>query len=70
MEQDRLRDRFRGAMLGVAVGDALGAPFEGMGMVSSADLKRLEAEPGPLRYTDDTHTVSYTHLTLPTKRIV
>ncbi len=55
MEQERLRDRFRGAMLGVAVGDALGAPFEGMGMVSPADLERLEAEPGPLRYTDDTH---------------
>jgi len=54
-EQDRLRDRFRGAMLGVAVGDALGAPFEGMGMVSPADLKNLEAEPGQLRYTDDTH---------------
>ena len=55
MEQDRLRDRFRGAMLGVAVGDALGAPFEGIDMLSPVDLKRLEVEPGPLRYTDDTH---------------
>jgi len=55
MEEERLRDRFRGAMLGVAVGDALGAPFEGMGMVNHAGLERLEAEPGPLRYTDDTH---------------
>ncbi|MBE0480428.1 MAG: ADP-ribosylglycohydrolase family protein [Dehalococcoidia bacterium] len=55
MEQDRLRDRFRGALLGVAVGDALGAPFEGMGMVHSADLERLHAAPGRLCYTDDTH---------------
>jgi poly(ADP-ribose) glycohydrolase ARH3 len=55
IEEERLRDRFRGAMLGVAVGDALGAPFEGMGVVNHAALERLEAEPGPLRYTDDTH---------------
>ena len=55
MERDSLRDRFRGAMLGVAVGDALGAPFEGIGMVHPAELRSMEAEPGPLRYTDDTH---------------
>jgi poly(ADP-ribose) glycohydrolase ARH3 len=55
MDTERLRDKFRGALLGVAVGDALGAPFEGMGVVSPADLKRLEEKPGPLRYTDDTH---------------
>jgi len=55
VEKERLRDKFRGALLGVAVGDALGAPFEGMGMVRPADLKRLEKEPGSLRYTDDTH---------------
>ncbi len=55
MDTERLRDRFRGAMLGVAVGDALGAPFEGTGKAGSTDLKHLETEPGPLRYTDDTH---------------
>jgi ADP-ribosylglycohydrolase len=33
MERERLRDKFCGALLGVAVGDALGAPFEGMSRV-------------------------------------
>lgn len=47
----RLRSRVRGALLGAAVGDALGAPFEGS---SGGQLP----EPEPLRlmaYTDDTH---------------
>lgn len=30
MDDEELRNKFRGALLGVAVGDALGAPFEGM----------------------------------------
>lgn len=55
MASQQLRARFRGALLGVAVGDALGAPFEGARLVGRADLERLEREPGPLRYTDDTH---------------
>ena len=55
MRQGELRDRFRGALLGEAVGDALGAPFEGMGTVHPAEMERLEADPGPLSYTDDTH---------------
>jgi poly(ADP-ribose) glycohydrolase ARH3 len=51
----RMRDRFRGALLGAAVGDALGAPFEGGPPVGLDRLARLDHEPGPLRYTDDTH---------------
>jgi poly(ADP-ribose) glycohydrolase ARH3 len=45
-----LKDRFRGCMLGLALGDALGAPFEGWngGEVS------FEHIPPILRYTDDT----------------
>jgi poly(ADP-ribose) glycohydrolase ARH3 len=50
-----LRAKFRGALLGVAVGDALGAPFEGAGIIRQRDIERLERQPGPLRYTDDTH---------------
>ena len=55
-----LRDRFVGCMLGLAVGDALGAPFEGLpaefilwhaGSVPDV-LARPLAE--PLLYTDDT----------------
>ena len=50
-----LRDKFRGALVGAAVGDALGAPFEGAASVSWSTVEKLEREPGPLRYTDDTH---------------
>lgn len=34
MDDQELKRKFRGALLGVAVGDALGAPFEGMPSVS------------------------------------
>jgi poly(ADP-ribose) glycohydrolase ARH3 len=50
-----LQDCFRGALLGAAIGDALGAPFEGAPTVSLDKLERLLERPGPLRYTDDTH---------------
>jgi poly(ADP-ribose) glycohydrolase ARH3 len=50
-----LRDRFRGSMLGLALGDALGAPFEGMGRVDSTVWRSFLHDPPPvLRYTDDT----------------
>jgi poly(ADP-ribose) glycohydrolase ARH3 len=53
---ERLEDRFRGALLGVAVGDALGALLEGGPMRSASDLASWVHEPPhPLRYTDDTH---------------
>jgi poly(ADP-ribose) glycohydrolase ARH3 len=55
-----LRDRFVGCLMGLAVGDALGAPFEGLpaefilwhcGSVPDVLARPLD---GPLRYTDDT----------------
>lgn len=55
MDLETLRDKFRGALLGVAIGDALGAPFEGALSVDESAVAELEKEPGPLRYTDDTH---------------
>jgi poly(ADP-ribose) glycohydrolase ARH3 len=50
-----LGDKFRGTMLGVAIGDALGAPFEGAPTVAPAALRTHLEDPGRLRYTDDTH---------------
>jgi poly(ADP-ribose) glycohydrolase ARH3 len=50
----RTLDRFTGALVGVALGDAVGAPFEGRPRVAVADVRAwLEAD-GPLRWTDDT----------------
>jgi poly(ADP-ribose) glycohydrolase ARH3 len=54
-----LRSRFRGTLVGAAVGDALGARFEGANRVYPEDLvairTRLERErPIRLRWTDDT----------------
>jgi poly(ADP-ribose) glycohydrolase ARH3 len=48
-------DRFRGSLLGGAVGDALGAPFEGRSAVPFMEFMRFAGAAGPLRYTDDTH---------------
>jgi ADP-ribosyl-[dinitrogen reductase] hydrolase len=55
-----LRDRFLGCLLGCAVGDALGAPYEGLWSHSIPDVETLlsgfaEFEGFPLgQYTDDT----------------
>jgi poly(ADP-ribose) glycohydrolase ARH3 len=45
-----LEERFTGCLLGLALGDALGAPFEGSAP-GEKDFSRL---PGLLTYTDDT----------------
>ncbi|WP_114453901.1 ADP-ribosylglycohydrolase family protein [Halopolyspora algeriensis] len=50
---DSLR-KARGLLLGVAVGDALGAAFEGHRSVDGDDLVRQERATTRLRYTDDT----------------
>jgi poly(ADP-ribose) glycohydrolase ARH3 len=55
MERVTHRAKFRGALVGAAVGDALGAPFEGMATVPPATLSALGHARGPLRFTDDTH---------------
>jgi poly(ADP-ribose) glycohydrolase ARH3 len=46
----RLEDRFTGCLLGLALGDAIGAPFEG----SPPGKRDLSHLPPVLRYTDDT----------------
>lgn len=54
MSDGRTQDRFGGALVGVAVGDALGAPFEGYPRVSMEQLQDVVAGHDLLRYTDDT----------------
>jgi poly(ADP-ribose) glycohydrolase ARH3 len=52
---EQLRDKFLGAMLGTAMGDALGASREGHGLVSDARIGGLIEGSYSLHYTDDTH---------------
>jgi poly(ADP-ribose) glycohydrolase ARH3 len=47
-------DRVRGLLLGGALGDALGAPFEGAAEVDPSRLDRLVESDDPLCWTDDT----------------
>lgn len=54
VSRDVLTDRFRGALVGTAVGDALGAPAEGLVRVPGSYLDSLDDDPPNLRYTDDT----------------
>lgn len=49
-----LGDRWRGALLGTALGDAIGAPFEGQRHVEVDDVEVWLASDGPLVWTDDT----------------
>lgn len=49
------RSRYRGALLGALVGDALGAPFEGRrGLVGEKEWSAAASASSPLCYTDDT----------------
>jgi poly(ADP-ribose) glycohydrolase ARH3 len=49
-----LLERFRGAILGTAVGDALGRPFEGGLPTDSGEVEKAASVEPELRYTDDT----------------
>lgn len=50
---DRIKDKFRGALVGLMIGDALGAPFE-MSARSSIEAKKIINANNRLMYTDDT----------------
>ena len=49
-----LADRWRGALLGTAIGDAVGAPTEGASAVDEAEVRWWMTSSRPLRWTDDT----------------
>lgn len=50
-----LRTKFLGAFIGTAVGDALGAPFEGYYQVDRPEIEAVAERLPELTYTDDTH---------------
>ena len=47
--------RARGVLLGLALGDALGAPFEGRSQLTATQVEAWIDAHEPLRWTDDTH---------------
>lgn len=49
-----LDDRYRGLMVGIAIGDALGRPVEGHRQVSESYIEEIMTRPPSLSYTDDT----------------
>ncbi|WP_177193643.1 ADP-ribosylglycohydrolase family protein [Thermodesulforhabdus norvegica] len=48
-------EKFTGCLLGLALGDALGAPFEGRYTVRGGEIEKIASSLELLRYTDDTH---------------
>jgi poly(ADP-ribose) glycohydrolase ARH3 len=48
-------ERARGVLLGLALGDALGAPFEGRSRIAGAQIDAWIDAREALRWTDDTH---------------
>jgi len=55
MGERTLVSKFLGSLLGTAVGDALGAPFEGWSRVGIEEIKSVAEKRDVLIYTDDTH---------------
>jgi len=55
MDAEMLYNKFLGSMVGTAIGDALGAPFEGLQEFMEAEIIASAAQRKILKYTDDTH---------------
>jgi poly(ADP-ribose) glycohydrolase ARH3 len=55
MDQRNLGSKFSGSLVGTAVGDALGAPFEGRYWVGIEEIRSATEKRDILIYTDDTH---------------
>ncbi len=53
-----LKSKFVGCLLGLALGDALGAPFEGSFHVKPEEVYERVSSMALLRYTDDAHMAS------------
>jgi poly(ADP-ribose) glycohydrolase ARH3 len=54
-QKGKLKLKFLGCLVGTAIGDALGARWEGRGMSRSEDIVSLAEKLEQLIYTDDTH---------------
>jgi len=55
VDEERLRSKFLGALIGTAMGDALGASLEGWSMLPESEVQAIADRRGLLVYTDDTH---------------
>jgi len=55
VDEESLRSKFLGALIGTAMGDALGASLEGWHMLLESEVQALADKRGLLVYTDDTH---------------
>ena len=55
MDIDTLQSKFYGSMIGTAVGDAVGAGFEGLQGFTEEQVHSVAERRKVLRYTDDTH---------------
>ena len=55
MNEQVLKSKFLGALVGTGVGDSLGAPFEGCCEVKLEEIEAIAERQEVLTYTDDTH---------------
>jgi poly(ADP-ribose) glycohydrolase ARH3 len=51
---ETIREKYRGAIFGAAIGDALGSVYEGTPRLVHEEIEYLLSDPHDLRYTDDT----------------
>jgi poly(ADP-ribose) glycohydrolase ARH3 len=55
MDERVLKSKFLGALIGIGLGDVLGAPFEGCRRLEPEEIDRTAKNFEVLTYTDDTH---------------
>ena len=55
VDSEQIRKKFLGSLLGAALGDAIGASWEGRPMAAEHEIELVASVSHPLRYTDDTH---------------
>lgn len=55
VDSNRIKGKFLGSLLGVAMGDAVGAAWEGRRTASEGEIELIARSSYPLSYTDDTH---------------
>jgi len=55
VDSNQIKGKFLGSLLGAAMGDAIGASWEGRRMASEGEIELIARNSRPLSYTDDTH---------------